>query len=222
MRPKKPPTPDLHFETHFFKHGIQSVAGIDEAGRGAWAGPVVAAAVVLPPPSAKLKKELLGLHDSKKLTPSRRETWDDHIRKIAVAVSVGRASVQEIDLCGILPATRLAMRRALESLPIQVSHLLVDYILIGDVPWDQTAIPHGDARSLSIAAASVIAKVARDRLMVELDRHYAGFGFARHKGYGTTQHQRALQELGTTAAHRTSFEPIRREVEKRLQPGQVS
>jgi ribonuclease HII len=210
MRSEQSPHPDLQLEAHLYKHGIKRVAGIDEAGRGAWAGPVVAAAVVLPPPSTTLKNQLNGLNDSKKLTPSQRETWDDSIRKVATAVSVGHASVQEIDLNGILPATRLAMRRALEGLPILVNHLLIDYILIGDVPCNQTAIPRGDTQSLSIAAASVIAKVARDRLMIDFDRRYNGFGFAKHKGYGTSQHQQALQELGVTPLHRTSFEPIRR------------
>ncbi len=203
------PWPDTRLESALFRHGIKYIAGLDEAGRGAWAGPVVAAAVVLPSPGSRLKRRLHGLHDSKLLTSKQREHWEQELRQIAVSLSIGMSSVQEIDEIGILPATRLAMRRAVHGLAIRAQHLLIDYILIGDVGINQTALPRGDSRALSIAAASVLAKVARDRKMVELDREYPGFGFARHKGYGTRQHQAALLELGPSPIHRRSFKPTR-------------
>jgi ribonuclease HII len=154
--------------------------------------------------------QLRGLHDSKQLSPNDREYWDLKIRKIACSVSVGQASVDEIDQIGILPATRLAMQRAIFSLNVIAEHLLIDYILIGDVGINQTAIPRGDSRALSIAAASVVAKVARDRLMTDLDLQYPQFGFAQHKGYGTRQHQAALKRLGPSPIHRRSFEPTQK------------
>jgi ribonuclease HII len=210
MAIKSDRSPDNHLEAGFYQHGIETIAGIDEAGRGAWAGPVIAAAVILPHPGSALQHQLEGLQDSKLLTPARREHWDHHIRQIACSVAIGKASSSEIDQIGILPATRLAMQRAVRALPLEVKHLLIDYILIGDVGIDQTAIPRGDRTVLSIAAASVIAKVARDRLMVAFDRQYPHFGFSQHKGYGTRQHQTALHQLGPSPIHRRSFEPIRR------------
>jgi ribonuclease HII len=209
-RSKPAPFPDSSFETGLYQHGIEVVAGLDEAGRGAWAGPVTAAAVVFPPPGSHLDGKLNGLHDSKQLSPNDREYWDLQIRKIACSVSVGQASVDEIDKIGILPATRLAMQRAFFDLEVNAEHLLIDYILIGDVGINQTAIPRGDSRALSIAAASVVAKVARDRLMTDIDLQYPQFGFAQHKGYGTRQHQAVLNRLGPSPIHRRSFEPIRR------------
>jgi ribonuclease HII len=209
-RSKPAPFPDSSFETGLYQHGIEVVAGLDEAGRGAWAGPVTAAAVVFPPPGSHLDGKLNGLHDSKQLSPNDREYWDLQIRKIACSVSVGQASVDEIDKIGILPATRLAMQRAFFDLQVTAEHLLIDYILIGDVGINQTAIPRGDSRALSIAAASVVAKVARDRLMMDIDLQYPQFGFAQHKGYGTRQHQAVLNRLGPSPIHRRSFEPIRR------------
>jgi ribonuclease HII len=209
-RSKPAPFPDSSFETGLYQHGIEVVAGLDEAGRGAWAGPVTAAAVVFPPPGSHLDGKLNGLHDSKQLSPNDREYWDLQIRKIACSVSVGQASVAEIDKIGILPATRLAMQRAFFDLQVTAEHLLIDYILIGDVGINQTAIPRGDSRALSIAAASVVAKVARDRLMMDIDLQYPQFGFAQHKGYGTRQHQAVLNRLGPSPIHRRSFEPIRR------------
>jgi ribonuclease HII len=209
-RSKPAPFPDSSFETGLYQHGIEVVAGLDEAGRGAWAGPVTAAAVVFPPPGSHLDGKLNGLQDSKQLSPNDREYWDLQIRKIACSVSVGQASVAEIDKIGILPATRLAMQRAFFDLQVTAEHLLIDYILIGDVGINQTAIPRGDSRALSIAAASVVAKVARDRLMTDLDLQYPQFGFAQHKGYGTRQHQAVLNRLGPSPIHRRSFEPIRR------------
>jgi ribonuclease HII len=205
MAGKPNPHPDSRLEAKLYQHGIQFIAGLDEAGRGAWAGPVTAAAVILPPPGAELEEQLQGLHDSKLLSASRREHWDQQIRNIAYSISVGQASVDEIDRIGILPATRLAMQRAVLGLDVIANHLLIDYILIGDVGINQTAIPRGDSRSISIAAASVLAKVARDRFMTNLDLQYPHFGFAQHKGYGTRQHQQALDRLGPLPIHRRSF-----------------
>jgi ribonuclease HII len=207
---KPSPSPDSHLEAQLYRHGIRLVAGLDEAGRGAWAGPVMAAAVILPHPDAALEVQLQGLQDSKQLTAPRRLEWDQIIRAIALSVSEGQASVEEIDRLGILPATRLAMQRAVHGLETGAEYLLIDYILIGDVGINQTAIPRGDARAFCIAAASVVAKVARDKLMIELDRQYPSFGFAQHKGYGTRQHQKALNRWGPSMAHRRSFEPVRR------------
>lgn len=201
--------PNCDLEANFFRHGIVSVAGLDEAGRGAWAGPVTAAAVVLPAPGAELEAQLKGLRDSKLLSALKRKQWDRQIRKLARFWCVGQASVDEIDRTGILPSTRLAMWRAVEGLNVSVEHLLIDYILIGDIGIDQTAMPRGDARTASIAAASIVAKVARDRMMLRLDRQYPEFGFAQHKGYGTRQHQEALIRFGPTPVHRRSFAPIR-------------
>lgn len=201
--------PNCDLEAHFFRHGILSVAGLDEAGRGAWAGPVIAAAVVLPPPDAGLEAQLEGLRDSKLLSAIKREHWDRQIQKLARFWCVGQASVEEIDHIGILPSTRLAMWRAVEGLNAFVDHLLIDYILIGDIGIDQTAIPRGDARAASIAAASILAKVSRDKMMVSLDLQFPEFGFAQHKGYGTRQHQEALARFGPTPIHRRSFAPIR-------------
>ncbi len=202
---------DAHskLETHFYHHGIQPVAGLDEAGRGAWAGPVMAAAIVLPLPTPELESQLRGLRDSKQLSPIKRECWDREIRRLALFVSVAQASVEEIDHLGILVATRLAMKRAVETLDTQADHLLIDYILIGDVGINQTAIPRGDSTIASIAAASVVAKVARDALMIELDQQYPEYGLAQHKGYGTHKHRQSLAQFGPTPIHRRSFKPVK-------------
>jgi ribonuclease HII len=208
------PYPDSSFESALYDHGIEVVAGLDEAGRGAWAGPVVAAAVVLPPPGPELDEQFHGLHDSKKLSAKDREHWDQKIRQVACSFAVGQASVDEIDHIGILPATRLAMQRAFFSLNVIAQYLLIDYILIGDVGVNQTAIPRGDNRALSIAAASVVAKVARDCEMRSLDREYPQFGFAQHKGYGTRQHQAALNRLGPSPIHRRTFQPTQKALGK--------
>jgi ribonuclease HII len=201
--------PNCSLEAQLYRGGISIIAGLDEVGRGAWAGPVTAAAVILPPPDLRLEAQLRGLRDSKQLSAADRESWDHQIRDLAPCVCVGQASVEEIDRIGILPATRLAMRRAVAGLNCGVDHLLIDYILIGDIGIDQTALPRGDASTATIAAASVVAKVARDSIMIDLDRQYPDFGFAQHKGYGTPQHRQALASFGPTPIHRLSFAPIR-------------
>ncbi len=183
---------------------MKTVAGIDEAGRGALAGPVAAAAVILPPTPA-IAKLLKGVRDSKQLLPSQREAAMSLIITHAAYWGVGFASPEEIDHQGIVPATRLAACRALQSLVIEPAHLLLDYLFLPDINLPQTALTKGDCRSLSIAAASILAKTARDALLGKLDLIYPGYGFAAHKGYGTQAHRRALQRLGPCPMHRLSF-----------------
>lgn len=203
------PVPDLYYEHLFRDDGLAFIAGLDEAGRGAWAGPVAAGAVVLPLGCLDLLAALEGVRDSKLCTPRERERLDLVVRKVADAVGVGMAAVEEIDRLGIASATRLAMRRALEALPVAPQALLIDYVRLREIKLPQRSIVKGDQLSCSIAAASIVAKVARDRLMAELDAEYPGYGLAAHKGYGTARHQAALDELGPCALHRRSFSPIR-------------
>jgi ribonuclease HII len=194
--------PSLSFEDRFWQGGLSRVAGIDEAGRGALAGPVCAAAVILPPDPA-LARSLAGVRDSKLMTSSEREAWAPRIREAALAWGVGFASAGEIDSLGIVPATKLAARRALETLSPDA--LLTDYLVFPEIDLPQTALVKGDRLSLSVSAASVLAKTARDALLVELDGQYPGYGFARHKGYGTQVHRLALARLGPSPVHRRSF-----------------
>lgn len=190
--------------------GHSRVAGLDEAGRGAWAGPVCAAAVVLPLQDRDLLEVLEGVRDSKVLTPRRREELLPLVRDVAVAVGVGWGEPGEIDVWGIVPTTRLAMERAVAALGHQVDALLVDYLELPGLDLPQQSLPKADARCLSVAAASIVAKVERDTLMVALDEEYQGYGFAKHKGYGTRQHRAALARLGPSPIHRVSWRPMRR------------
>ncbi len=201
--------PDLSAERRLWALGYLRIAGVDEAGRGPWAGPVVAAAVILPPHEENLLELLAGVTDSKQLTPLRRDALYERIFDVAIGVGVGQASAREIDALGIVPATQLAMHRALVALPVPPDYLLVDYVNLPDVDLPQEAIVKGDARVLSIAAASIVAKVERDRIMVELEARYPGYGFAQHKGYGTRAHQEALRRLGPSPVHRKTWKPVR-------------
>lgn len=180
------------------------VAGIDEAGRGALAGPVAAAAVILPKQEG-FAGVLKGVCDSKQMTPHEREIARERIIQNAESWGVGFATSEEIDQMGIVSATRLAAQRALESLPSLPDHLLLDYLFLPEVTIPQTALIKGDCRSLSIAAASVLAKTSRDALMGKLELSHPGYGFAAHKGYGTQAHRKALQRLGPSPVHRISF-----------------
>ncbi|MBP7227995.1 MAG: ribonuclease HII [Longilinea sp.] len=200
-----PPAPTLDFEAALWRTGLRAIAGLDEAGRGAWAGPVAAAAVILPPDCAAA---LAGVRDSKQMTARQRAEWAAIIRQKAIAWGVGMASVVEIDELGIVPATRLAMQRALDSLQHTAEHLLIDALRLPKVNTPQTALIKGDRRSLSIAAASVLAKTSRDALLCELEHAFPGYGFAQHKGYGTAAHRAALEHLGPCPQHRHSFHPI--------------
>ena len=180
------------------------VCGVDEAGRGPWAGPVSAAAVILNPDDLPP-----GIDDSKALTEKRRAALEPLIKARALAGGVGFASVEEIDELNILHATGLAMRRAVEALAHPPVHALVDGNYRFKLPCAVTPVVKGDSRSLSIAAASILAKTARDRLMIEMDETYPGYGFASHKGYNAPIHQKALQTLGPCPEHRRSWTPIK-------------
>jgi ribonuclease HII len=199
-----PPAPALAFETALWDQGVQLVAGVDEAGRGALAGPVAAGAIILPV-RPDLPEVLSGVRDSKQMAPAQRELWAGRLRSLALGCAVGYATHQEIDLLGIVPATRLAAQRAVSALPVQPQHLLVDFLDLPEIPCPQTSLVKGDARSLSIAAASILAKTGRDALMRQLDLVYPGYGFAEHKGYGTLAHRLTLLELGPSPVHRLSF-----------------
>lgn len=179
------------------------VAGVDEVGRGPLAGPVVTAAVILDP-----QNPIPGLADSKKLTEKRREFLVPLIQKHALAWAMGRAEPEEIDELNILQASLLAMKRAVEALSISPEHVLVDGIHAPKLNCRVTTIIKGDQSEPAIAAASILAKVARDQEMVALDNVYPGYGFAKHKGYPTKQHQQALLSLGVTDIHRRSFAPV--------------
>ncbi len=194
----------LYFEQQASLRGCQAVAGIDEAGRGPLAGPVVAAAVILPEGFV-----LPGLTDSKQLSEKQRVTFYPQIRQQALAVGIGVASCSEIDRINILQATLLAMRRALGRLPVQPDHLLIDGITPLPLQISQQTLKKGDSRSLSIAAASVVAKVVRDRIMYSLDRQHPGYAFANHKGYGTVQHRQAIAQYGPSRHHRMTFAGVR-------------
>jgi ribonuclease HII len=195
---------DLSRERALRARGFLLVAGVDEAGRGPLAGPVVAAAVILPDDFA-----LDGLTDSKKVSAAKREKMHAALTTTAgILWAVAEAVVEEIDRLNILRATHLAMARAIESLPGKPGHALVDGLPVRGLPVDHTAIVEGDTLSLSIAAASIIAKVTRDRLMVELDAQFPQYGFARHKGYGVREHLDALRKHGPCPAHRRTFAPV--------------
>ncbi len=194
----------LQFEVRLRRQGYRAVAGIDEAGRGPLAGPVLAAAVVLP-----AKVDLPGLNDSKKLSPADRERLYPLIRQQALAVGVGLATVAEIDQINILQATLRAMMRAVDRLKLPPEYLLIDGITSLPLTLPQLTLKKGDSRSLTIAAASVVAKVVRDRLMVHYDGRFPGYGFAVHKGYGSAAHRRAIAEIGPCAIHRRTFRGVR-------------
>lgn len=185
-----------------------TVAGLDEAGAGPLAGPVTAACVVLNPDTVD---ELVGVYDSKALSPARRTALAERVKTYALAWSVENGTVAEIEAINIRQAGLLAMRRALEAVTatLEVHHLLVDARTVPGTDIEQTSIIRGDAKSLSIAAASILAKVDRDAQMEALDATFPGYGFAQHRGYGTKQHLDALKTLGPCPAHRPSFEPIR-------------
>src|SRR5207244_259596 len=182
----------------------KSIAGVDEVGVGPLAGPVVAAAVVFPPGT-----QLMGIDDSKRLDPELRQKMEAAIRATGAAIGIGMADVGEIDSLNIYHAALVAMRRAVEALPSMPEHLLIDARTIPGVSIPQNSFCKGDGINFSIAAASIIAKTHRDRLMEELEKKYPGYGFAQHKGYGTSEHQNAIRGLGPCPVHRLSFPFIR-------------
>ena len=198
-----PTEPNWHYERKAQKRGFECIAGIDEAGRGPLAGPVVAAAVIFPPGF-----RMNGLADSKQLSPERRVELAHTIRQTAVAVGVGMASPEEIDRLNILAATHLAARRAVETLAVPADYLITDYLPLAGTNVPVEPLIRGDQRCASVAAASIIAKVARDERMYIYEGEYPGYGFANHKGYGTGAHLEALRALGPTTIHRLTFRGV--------------
>ncbi|MEO8356824.1 MAG: ribonuclease HII [Chloroflexota bacterium] len=197
--------PDLTYETNLWSCYMY-IAGMDEAGRGALAGPVAVGAVILPQDITLPSQALAGVRDSKQMTPLERESLAPRIKETALTWSVGFASSEEIDTQGIVYATRLAAMRALYGLSLAPHYLLTDFRLeLPQLDISQTALVKGDALCLSIAAASVLAKTARDQLMRELDLQYQGYGLGKHKGYGTQAHRSAMKRLGISSIHRKSF-----------------
>jgi ribonuclease HII len=215
MPPKGKKTANLLHEHQYAAYGYPVIIGIDEAGRGAWAGPVSAGAVCLPVENHDLGRIMRGVNDSKQLSPHQRSQLVDRIKAVARAWGIGSASQQEIDAHGIVPATRRAMLRALDDLrrrnpTLTPSVLFIDAMLLPEYPHTpQVSLIGGDARSLSIAAASILAKVWRDDEMSRLDADYPQYGFAQHKGYGVAAHQAALAAHGVCPLHRMTFAPVR-------------
>ena len=202
-----PSTPTYIEESTLLEAGYSLIAGLDEVGRGPLAGPVVAAVVIFAEQPQGRWTDLV--RDSKQLTPVQREEVLPHIHSTAHSVGTGEASAHEIDEIGIVPATNLAMERALNSLALLPQFLLLDAFPLPNVDIPQKAIVKGDTKCLSIAAASIVAKVTRDRLMAEMDDLYPGYGFASHKGYGSAYHIRKIEDLGPCPIHRYSFAPVR-------------
>ena len=200
-----PPAPTLEFELALWRAGFELVAGLDEAGRGALAGPVCAAAVILPRSDGEFPVSLYGVRDSKKLSPARRENLAAKVWQAALAVGVGWCSAAEVDELGMGKAGRLVLERAVRKLAPAPQQLLIDYFKLPQVSLPQQGLVKGDQRSLTIACASVIAKTQRDAWMREADRQFPGYGFAQNKGYGSAAHRAALRQCGPCPLHRRSF-----------------
>ena len=203
--------PTLDRERELRELGYRCVAGIDEVGRGCIAGPVFAAAVIMPLDDSIPWLPLV--RDSKQLSPRQRQRVFGLVQRSQLPIGIGMASHVEVDEKGIVKATIMAMVAAVGQLPILPDYLLVDALSLPELPLPQRGIVHGDQLSVSIACASIVAKVARDRYMTELDTRYPGYGLACHKGYPTRQHLSCLQQLGISAVHRRSFAPVRRLIE---------
>ena len=207
MRSSILPMPSFAEERLLEAQGYQRIAGIDEVGRGALAGPVAAAAVILP---CNIDAPWLNqVKDSKQLSPARRELLFHHIHEIAISIGIGMTSSEVIDAQGIIKATQLAMKLAIEQILPPPESLLIDYMRLPEVALPQKGIKNGDNLCFSIACASIVAKVARDHLMIEFDRTYPGYGLAQHKGYGTKEHLSCLRRLGPSPIHRQSFHPVK-------------
>lgn len=200
--------PDVNDERRLRGAGYQHIAGIDEAGRGCWAGPVVAAAVVLAPSVLAAPALLAGVDDSKALSERQRETHYRQIVQLSEGIGIGIVPAYVIDAWNILHATRLAMTIAILSLPVLPDALLIDAVVLDTTSLHQESLVRGDSRSLSIAAASIVAKVTRDHLMDTAALVYPSYGFGRHKGYGTTVHRAALHTSGPCALHRKTYRPV--------------
>ncbi len=205
--------PSLEQERLLHKQGYRAVAGLDEVGRGAWAGPLVACATILPLSSSTLVEDLAGIRDSKRLTPRRRAHFYERITQTASALGVGVVGSRLLDQLGVVEAPKLAMRRALSNLPSPADYLLVDYFPLSYRGLPNRGIVGGDDLCYSIAAASIVAKVVRDGMMEALDGIYPGYVFGQHKGYGTPQHREALNRIGPCPIHRLSYAPMRLMIE---------
>ena len=201
--------PNFDWEYDLNSHGYTLIAGIDEVGRGPLAGPVAAGAVILNSSAAHVKPWLEKIDDSKKLTSSARERAATEIRKHCQCLGIGLASPKEIDSIGISEATKLAMIRAIRKLDVHPEYLLIDHVKLVEAGIPFTSLTKGDAISYSIAAASIVAKVARDKLMAEANRIYPGYHFDKNKGYGTKAHINSIKLLGPSPFHRKSFAPIK-------------
>jgi ribonuclease HII len=215
-------TPTLQHEMRLWQAGMRFVAGIDEAGRGALAGPVAAAAVIVPPDAA-FAGVWVQVRDSKLLSPIARTELAAAIRSAALSWGVGMASAEEIDAMGIAPATRLAMQRAVEALRPRPDYLLIDWVKLPQINIRQESRTKADRTIVSVAAASILAKVSRDEALIRLDRIYPDYGFASHKGYGAAAHLAALERCGPCPEHRHSFAPIARRpslFDEALRPGE--
>ena len=206
-RSKNNKAPDYKTEKELLSQGFKLIAGIDEVGRGALAGPVVAAAVIIPNAERSLKKA--GIRDSKQLNSIERETAFDIIIKKAADIGIGIVSAQIIDEINILGATKRAMYRAIRNLSLKPDYLLIDGLVLPHSSVSQQGVIKGDSRCLSIACASIIAKVIRDRVMIDIDKDFPDYGFALHKGYGTKRHLLVLNSKGPLSIHRYSFAPVR-------------
>lgn len=218
-------TASLQHERQYSIYGCRNIVGIDEAGRGAWAGPVAAGAVCLPLERKSLLTDLAGVRDSKQMTPRQRTRLVENIKATALAWGIGSATNTEIDTLGIVPATKLAMARALEQLGTQFPDLTPNCLFLDSMPWPEAplqcrlvSILHGDQHSLSIAAASVLAKTWRDEVMIDLEKQHPGYELGVHKGYGTAKHQAALKSLGVCEIHRVSYKPVREVMQERNTP----
>lgn len=212
--PSTSQAPDLEFEGQFHSQGYTRVAGLDEVGRGCLAGPAAAGAVILPPKPDPALADVV--RDSKQLSARQREAAYEVISKSAAAYSVGWTTPAEIDRIGIVPSVRLAMRRAIAHLPTSPDSLLIDALTLRELNLPQKSIIRGDSKSLSIAAASIVAKVERDRLMSNLSEEYPDYGFESHKGYGTERHLAAIRRLGPCPEHRMSFSPLNQAPKRRF------
>ncbi len=199
------------YEKDLINKGIEYIAGVDEAGRGPLAGDLVVASVILP---KNIKLE--GVDDSKKLTDKKRRDVFEEIKKVAIAYSIVFISVEEVDKYNIYAATQIGMKRCIDELSIKPEYVLIDAMPL-DLEIDNTSIIKGDSLSLSIAAASILAKVTRDDYMNEMDKKYPEYGFSSHKGYGTKKHLEALSLYGVTPIHRTTYAPVKKQLEKQLE-----
>ena len=221
MKKKRSPKPNAMYETQLYQQGYHHILGMDEVGRGAWAGPVTVGAVCLPLGQADLRKILNEVRDSKMMTPLQRERTAERIKSVAVAWGVGSATNDEIDDYGINPATKLAMERALDDTLTRFAAFKPDCLFLDAIIWPekvheypQITMVDGDARSLTVAAASIVAKIGRDQMMKDLDNKLPHYGFGAHKGYGTGDHQQALEIYGPSPLHRTSYAPVRKLLEQ--------